>query len=140
MVISAGAISILIADRNPRVRDFLRRELAKEGYRVELAESVAELLVRAAPSVPADLLIVDPDFPGTDAAALVQGLRRRFPRAVVVVHTHELLAGSFTPAGFSGVDHVVEKHGSSVETLKQLASELLARRFPGGRSNGRPAV
>jgi CheY-like chemotaxis protein len=133
---TSAAITILIADRNPRVRDFLRRELSKEGYRVELAESPAELLGGAAHSDPPDLLIVDPDFPGSDAPALVQGLKRRFPQTVVVVHTHDVLAGSLAAVVAAGGSRVIEKRGSSVEALKQLASELAAYRFPGGR----PAV
>lgn len=122
--------TILIADRNPRVRDFLKREMTREGYRVHLAESAGELLRLARHHDPLDLIIVDPDFPGAAAPALLQSLQSRLPPVPVVVHCHYANAGH-DPAG-SAADRcqVVEKGGSSVEKLKQVASAMIRRHRP----------
>jgi DNA-binding NtrC family response regulator len=122
--------TILIADRNPRVRDFLKREMIKEGYRVHLAESAGELLSGALHLDPLDLIIVDPDFPGAAAPVLLHGLQSRFPPVPIVVHTHYVNAGIEPAASASGLCRVVEKGGSSVERLKQVASEMINHHRP----------
>jgi DNA-binding NtrC family response regulator len=124
--------TILIADRNPRVRDFLKREMIREGYRVHLAESAGELLRGALHYDPLDLIIVDPDFPGAAASALLQSLQSRFPPVPVVVHSHYVNAGIDPAGATSDLCQVVEKGGSSVEKLKQAASAII-RRNPAGR-------
>ena len=50
---------ILIADRNRHVRDFLRRELHAEGYRIEVARDGREVLNHLQGHEPPDLLILD---------------------------------------------------------------------------------
>jgi DNA-binding NtrC family response regulator len=132
-----AGFTILIADRNPRVRDFLKREMTREGYRVHLAESAAELLHGAVHLDPLDLIIVDPDFPGAAAPGWLDSLKRERPAVPVVIHTHYVTTGVETAECRIEKDClVVEKGGSSVEKLKQLASEVAGRSRKG---SGEPA-
>jgi DNA-binding NtrC family response regulator len=115
----------LIADRNPRVRGFLMREMTREGYRVRLAENARDVLAYALQEAAVDLIIIDPDLPDASAVGLMDKLQALRPPVPVVVHTHYVPAEQ---AGASGA-LAVEKGGSSVERLKRIAADLLA---PGG--------
>ncbi|GBC62294.1 hypothetical protein DENIS_3263 [Desulfonema ishimotonii] len=116
---------ILIADRNPHVREFLRREMAGPGYRVRLAENGREVLKFIYGDEFVDLLILDPDLPDTDAPALLRKLQNRLPYIPVVLHTFIADLGH-CPDIFNVVA-VVEKGGSSVERLKTVVYEILAK-------------
>ena len=78
---------ILIADRNRHVREFLRRELTGEGYRVEVARDGRELLSKLEGPEPPDLLILDPEIPYLDEMAVWTRLREREPAVPVLIHT-----------------------------------------------------
>lgn len=117
-------VDIIVADRNPHVRRFLKRELEAEGYRVRLVENGPEVLKQVFGPQPLDLLILDPDLPGTDASALLDRLAERFPPLPVVVHT--FLADYDVPET-SGVSlTLVEKAANSAEVLKAAIRELRA--------------
>lgn len=116
---------ILIADRNPNVREFLRREMSAAGYRVSLAVSGIQALNYAS-SHPVDLLIVDPDLPDADSFALLEKLRNSAPSLPIVVHAFsadppktENTYDTFNITAF------VEKEAGSIEQLKQIVSEIL---------------
>ena len=80
--------TILIADRNPRVRDFLKRELNTEGYQVNLARSLKEVLEKVYHGDSIDLLILDLDLPDTDGYGLIESISSRIPELPIVVHTY----------------------------------------------------
>jgi DNA-binding NtrC family response regulator len=113
--------TILIADRNPHVRQLLQREMTAEGYRVRLAYSVDEVLKWAYHQDPLNLIIVDPDLPGADEKKMLPHLLDRIPALPVVVHAYFL-------EDHNGLDELndlifVKKGGSSIERLKQVARE-----------------
>ena len=117
---------ILVADRNQRVREFLKRELMAEGYRVRLAKNVQEVLKKVYDFETLDLLILDPDLPGTDKLALLKKLQNRIPALPVVVHTY--LADYTDYMNELSKLPFVEKSGSSVESLKKMVHEILRKR------------
>ncbi len=117
--------NILIADRNPHVRELLRRELTLEGYRVQLARTGREVIYYTLQQDSMDLLILDPDLSDTDASSLLKKLGERIPALPVVVHSflpenNEQWDGSVTVT-------FVEKRGSSIEHLKKIVAEILER-------------
>jgi DNA-binding NtrC family response regulator len=120
---------ILVADRNQHVREFLKRELMAEGYRVRLAKNVQEVLKKVYQSETLDLLILDPDLPGTDKLALLKKLQNRIPALPVVVHTY--LADYTDYTNELSKLAFVEKSGSSVESLKKMVREILQKRKTG---------
>lgn len=115
---------ILIADRNPHIREYLRRELAAFGYHVRLVENGQALLRLFNSPVHIDLLVLDPDFPGLEPTDLFQYTNGRFPRLPVVLHGFQ---GSDRISGVNpGSVYYVEKNGHSVEILKAIINKLLS--------------
>ncbi len=110
--------TIVIADRNPHVRSFLQREMSQEGCRIRLAESARALLECAGTHETVHLIILDPDLPDAVGSHLLQTLKTRTPAVPVVIHTH--YPNTFTEKGEPFI--LVEKGGSSVERLKQIAA------------------
>jgi DNA-binding NtrC family response regulator len=119
---------VLIADKNPRIREFLRREFSMAGYIVRLAETGEQLLKMVYGPMPLDLLIIDPDFPDADFSVLTQKLQARVPRLPIVLHTLELdMNTTQLPLALA---QWVEKNGCSVENLKKTVAGMLALQQP----------
>ncbi len=119
---------ILIADRNPHVREFLKREMEAEGYHVRLAKNGREVLTWAYHKEQINLLILDLNLPDENELHIPEKLKDRIPVLPVVVH------GFFSdyadhPDIFNKTSvFFVEKKGNSVERLKQLVSDILQDR------------
>ena len=77
---------ILIADRNPHVREFLKREMEAEGYDVRLAKNGREVLTWAYHQEQIDLLILDLNLPDENELCIPEKLQDRIPALPVVVH------------------------------------------------------
>lgn len=118
------AFTILIADRNPRVRSFLQREMTRDGYRVQVAENTQDLLKSVCDGGPVHLIILDPDLPDPVSFALFEQLQRCLPATPVVLHTHDPHPLSDRPEAWSECIFVIEKSGNSIERLKQVAATL----------------
>jgi DNA-binding NtrC family response regulator len=115
---------ILIADRNPHIRGFLRRELSACGYHVRLVKTGKELLKEIYSRTPVDLLVLDPDFPGVDSTVMAQKIEDRIPQLPVVLYCireTDNLSDCFT----GNVFHL-EKNGQSIEVLKEIIQQILA--------------
>jgi len=122
------AFTILIADRNRNVREFLRREMMAEGYEVRLAKNGQEVLRWVYGPEPLDLVILDLDLPDSadsNETAILEKIEDRIPTLPVVVHTF-LSDYAHHPALLS-TTAFVEKKGNSVERLKKVVSGLLRK-------------
>ena len=110
--------TILIADRNPNVRCFLKRELSADGFNVIIADSAQDLLRWTFGQTQVDLLLLDPDLPDMDSEALMERLGSRIPPIPVVIHA--------LPEDRSKADIMkdavtfVEKGGHSIEKIKEV--------------------
>ena len=122
--------TIVIADRNPHVRGFLQREMGREGYRIRLAESAQDLLKWAFNQEPIDLIILDPDLPDAVDSHLLSTLQNRMPPVPIIIHTHYAHILPQAEAGAGATFITVEKGGSSVERLKEVADDILRRPRP----------
>jgi DNA-binding NtrC family response regulator len=112
--------TILIADRNRHVREFLLRELTADGYKVKLARSGEETLKTVYDQQPLHLVILDPDF--ADRSDILEKIQDRIPAIPVVVHTFspERLEGLWLSEAVT----IVEKNGNSIVDLKEVVSSL----------------
>ena len=117
--------TILIADRNPNVREFLKREMMAEGYRVRLAKDSREVLKWVFSQAPLDLLILDSDLPDASDVDIFEQLHDRIPQLPVVLHSLETDHANYTEALITTA--FVEKQGNSVECLKKVVSQMLNR-------------
>ena len=115
---------VLIADKNPRIRMYLRREFTMAGYIVHLAENSNQVLKLIYGPCRLDLLIIDPDLPDGDVSVLSKKLQDRVPQLPVVLHT--LDPDSKSGRFFLNRSQLVEKNGCSVENLKKAAAGMLA--------------
>ena len=117
--------NILIGERNPHIREFLRREMVAEGYNVQLAKNSREVLKLVYSSAPIDLLIIDPDLPGASELNLFKSLEDRIPGLPLVIHGYFFDYLEYflrmKPVMF------VPKKGNSSETLKKIVNELLLK-------------
>ena len=115
--------NILIADRNPHVRAFLKREMMADGYRVRLAENGRQLIKWAFKSERLDLLIVDPDFPDIDVPSMFAKLKDRIPSLPIVVHA--FLSDYTEYPEVLNYMPFVEKEGRSIESLRKVVYKIL---------------
>ena len=118
-------VTILIADKNRHVREFLKREMIAEGYKVRLAKSGREVLEWAYYNDPLDLLILDPDLPDASEIAIIEKLQNRIPTLPVVLHAYR--SDYANNPSFLSTTAFVEKTASSIEGLKKAVSEILRK-------------
>ncbi len=117
-------VILLIADRNPHVREFLKREMMAEGYQIRLVKSGQELIEDVHnPNTPPDMVILDPDLPDTTDLSLVHHIHQIVPGLPIVIHTLQTEMIHKLDAVHSVI--FVEKKGSSVDHLKQAVKDLL---------------
>ena len=116
-------VTILVADRNRHIREFLRRELTDQGYHVRLAKSGREVLKWIYSHEPFHLLILDPDLPDAKEVAILEELNDRIPALPVILHAYHFDSSSHLKALKQWV--FVEKVGDSIERLKEVISEML---------------
>jgi len=113
---------ILIADRNRHVREFLRRELAAEGYQVEVARDGHEILEAINGQNPPILLILDLELPYLTELKVLELLQERLPSLPVVIHSFPLDSDQPPP----GAAAFLEKR-EDTNLLKEVVAELLGK-------------
>jgi DNA-binding response OmpR family regulator len=120
-------LKILIADRNRHVREFLRRELSAEGYRVEVAKDGRELLSRIEGAEPPQLLILDLEIPYLEEMDLWERLNACRPPLPVVIHS--FLPEYPTHLTVPLAAAFLEKRGDT-DRLKAVVAEVMLRYNP----------
>ena len=120
------AQTILVADRNAHVREFLKRELMAEGYDIRMAKCGREVLNWAYRLHPLDLIILDLDLPDIDGPLLFSKLQDRIPALPIVIHSFRS-DGTERFANYESVVFV-EKGGNSIEKLKEVVNDLFSSR------------
>lgn len=123
----AESPKILIADRNRHVRDFLRRELNAEGYRVEVARDGREVLRHLHGDKPPDLLILDLEIPYVDELEVLGRLKDRQPPLPVVIHT--ILPEAANHPALPWAAAFLEKKGD-IDLLKAVVAKVLGQNYP----------
>lgn len=114
---------ILIADRNPHIRDYLKRELSSCGYHVYPVENPKELLKLIYSRSAIDLLVLDPDFPGVDLIETARKIANRIPQLPVILYC---IRGADDLSNFNtGNVFRVEKNGQSIDVLKAVIHNML---------------
>ncbi len=113
---------ILIADSNPRVRKYIERELAADGYRIYTVDTCRNLFKWLSCRGLSYLLILDPDLPDMDMAGCIKLLQARHSDLSIILHGYgddcRLYAGQLPDLT------IIEKSGSSVDALKCKVREL----------------
>jgi CheY-like chemotaxis protein len=114
--------SILIIDKNPNVREFLKRDFLAEGYRVETAKDGIALYDALVGGAPPHLVILDADAPFMAGGDILEKVLRKIvtlPLVIYAFNTQDLphpLAERATA--------VVEKSGNP-DALKSTVKQIL---------------
>ena len=115
--------NLLIADRNPHIREFLKREMEAEGYNIQLAKNGREVLRLVYGSEPVDLIIIDLDLPDASELNLFKSLEDCIPTLPIIVHSY--LSDNFESSKSLKPVIFVQKQGNSSETLKDVVLNFL---------------
>jgi Response regulator containing CheY-like receiver, AAA-type ATPase, and DNA-binding domains len=119
--------TLLIADRNHNIREFLQRELITDGYRVLLACDGRQVLKIIENETP-DLLIIDLDIPYADELRVFERLQDAHQVIPVLVHT--LPSGETINAFIQRAAGFVEKDGNNITNLKDTITQVLRKHYP----------
>ena len=119
--------TILIADRNRHVRNFLRRELAAEGYQIEVAADGREVLRRVGVANPPDLLILDLEMPYSGGLAVLERLQRKNSQLPVIIHAFPI--EDVTHPAVQHAAAFVEKTGNT-DRLKAAVLKVFREYYP----------
>jgi DNA-binding response OmpR family regulator len=120
--------TILVADKNKNVRDFLRRELAAEGYAVDIAGDGDKLLAQLDREDSLDLLVLDLEMPDIDNAKIFEKTQTRQPPLPVIVHTF-LTEESERDPSLNKEEIYIEKSGN-IDHLKTAIADRLKNSLP----------
>jgi len=125
--VQSSNVRILIVERNPRMRDFLRREFAKRSFMVEGASCGTELFAKLDCGIATHILILDVNTSEASGRELLQQVVTRYPHIPVILHTylHDL---SEDPA-LSQVAAMVEKNGNP-DNLTHMVATVFEELYP----------
>ena len=129
--------TILVADRNRNIRDFLRRELSAEGYEVAVAGDGGQILAEIERENGVDLLVFDLEIPDADSSKIFEKIQRRQPPLPVVIHTF-LTEESERDFSLNKGEIYIEKSGN-IDLLKTAIADMLKRFYPDQPLNAGPA-
>jgi DNA-binding NtrC family response regulator len=120
-------ITILVAERNPHMRGFICRELARQNMLVRGAKNSDEVMAALAGPCPPDLVVLAFNTINTGSVGLLERVTTQHPDIPVVLHAFlEDMNGN--PA-LGRVQGMVEKSGNPVELITTVMN-VLERRFP----------
>ncbi|MBF0120349.1 MAG: response regulator [Desulfobacterales bacterium] len=110
--------SLLITDRNRHVCEFLKREMASEGYSVQIAISCKEIIKLIYNNNIPDILVLDPDLPDVYEPALLKTIFEKTGNIPIVLHT--LNMDDSKKLLWLNIAGIIEKNETSIETLKDV--------------------
>ena len=111
------SFQIVVTDINHHVRNFLQRELEKEGYAVCSVKTGILAYERIFSSVPIDLIILDPELFHCFDQILIWEIVHQHPSLQIIIHTYADSIGEIKPGNNI---HLVEKSGQSIGSLKTV--------------------
>jgi two-component system response regulator MprA len=118
---------ILVVDDDPRIRDILRRQLAYEGYRVDLASDAREAFEHLSTNTP-DLVVLDVMLPGIDGVEICRRIRQTDNVPILMLTARDTLEDKVLGLD-SGADDYLVKPFQPEELLARIRA-LLRRRQP----------
>jgi len=122
--------SILIIDKNPNVRQFLKREFLAEGYRVETAKDGIALYDALIGATPPHLVILDADAPFLAGGDILEKVLRKTVSLPLVIHSLGTDLGRDEPTHqlAERAAAIVEKSGNPDE-LKATVKQILLSQY-----------
>jgi two-component system response regulator HydG len=126
--LSLSNASLLIVDDEFSVRDSLEHWFRKDGYEVHTAVDAAAAL-KALEAAEFDVALLDVRLPGMDGIQLLDEIRRRWPRTIVVMITAFASVETAVRALKLGAADYVTKPINAEELSLVVAESIAARRL-----------
>lgn len=123
-MLSPESFHIVVTDINHHVRNFLQRELEKEGYTVCSVKTGILAYEHIFSPNPLDLIVLDPEIFHCFDQSLIEEIVRRQPSLKVIIHTYADSLGEIQPG--SNI-YLVEKDGQSIGSLKSIIRTCFVR-------------
>jgi len=114
------ALSVLVVDDDPQIRNMLRGVLEDEGHQVMEAEGAARAL-EAAESRRFDVVLLDVKMPGKSGLEVLTALREALPQAGIVMVSGEATISTAVTALKRGAFDFIEKPVDPEQLLTVLA-------------------
>ena len=121
--------TILIADKNKNVREFLRREFMAEGYSVKLVKDGPELLRSILENPTPDLLICDLELPYANGLDSLEKLVEARPHLQIVIYS--FLTELSNHKVVKRAAAFLEKRGNDIDSLKETVARVLGNHYSG---------
>ena len=119
------AKTILIADDEPDMADFLKTALEAEGFHVESAAS-ADSIVAKLKEVDVDMILLDMGMPGLDPKTPAAEIRRKTrTKAKILIMTGRDIAKEKTEGHLKGSDGALQK-GTGMDAILTKVKETLS--------------
>ena len=114
---SPDSFHIVVTDINHHVRNFLQRELEKEGYDVSSVKTGIMAYERIFSSTPLNLIILDPELFHSFDQHFIEEIVHRHPSLHIIIHTYADSIGELKPNDHI---HLVDKNAQSIGPLKSI--------------------
>lgn len=113
---------VLVFDRNPNIRQLLKRELSNKGYKVRLAKSPDEVLKYAYWPIPADIIVLDPDGIHIPLYSYLEEIERRALEVPIIIHGFN----ADSEHGYLKKPHIffVEKSSDSIDKIISILEHI----------------
>jgi DNA-binding response OmpR family regulator len=124
---------LLLVEDDPRLSEYMREALGREGYTVEICATVDEVnAYMATPSEPPRVVILDRMLGRADGATLIPKLKSRYPEAGILILSSLDMPSEKARIIDMGADEYVSKPFSLDELTARL--RLVVRRSHGSAS------
>ena len=133
-----GAVTVLIVEDDPDVREATAEYLATRGFQVDTAQDGGGLRARLAQSLP-DLVLLDLNLPGEDGLSLACHLRERHDLPIIMVTGARDVVDRVTGLE-AGADDYVAKPFEMRELLARIKSVLRRTRPGAAPASAKPAA
>jgi CheY-like chemotaxis protein len=114
---NSESFHILVTDINQHVRNFLQRELEKEGYTVHNVKTGSMVWERISGAAEVDLIILDPELFASFDQTFIGRIIRQNSSLQIIIHTY---ADSLGDINAGENIHLVAKDGQSIGPLKSV--------------------
>jgi DNA-binding response OmpR family regulator len=116
--------TILVADDEPDMADFLKSALEAEGYVVETAAS-GDAIANKLKTVAPDLILLDMGMPGVNPVTPAKDLRAKTKtKAKIVIMTGRDIAREQKGGHLQGADGALQK-GAGMDSILSKVKEIL---------------
>jgi CheY-like chemotaxis protein len=115
-------LRLLVTDSNHNVRDFLKRELEKEGYVVTSVNNGLALIDCLRKVGAYHVVVLDPEVFTPYGSSIYEAIMQLDPAVLILLHAYDEFTGNLVSAKNI---HVIKKNASSISSLKKKIRECL---------------